>query len=302
MQSLVLAINGTTKGHRRSFLALRVGGIKDGEEWSVTVGVVEMVEGKTAKEQVRAIIELWEDIKSRQVRMGERVKEIYHIHGITFDNSADNRGVKGGVWVELNRAREEKACEHGCTCKPLVEKGCGDHIMALCMKGWEREIARLAKDWKATHLLPPADTKSYLNRFTSTMKRLSRRFVDGPWAGIWQGFVRLLDERPTPVDRVTRVRFVSTDQMARHAYKWYTHTHNHLPNHHLTHQARYPYFYLWYAGLEPVLTEKDREDFAALTNPDIFHLMKISAIGLEVSPFDLHTNMVHHKSISWFLW
>jgi hypothetical protein len=114
-----------------------VGGVEDGEEWSATVGVVEMIEGKTAKEQVWAIINLWEDIKSRQVWMGERVKEIYHIQGITFNNTANNHRAKGGVWVELNRAREEKAHEHGCACKPLVEKGCSDHIMALCMKGWE---------------------------------------------------------------------------------------------------------------------------------------------------------------------
>jgi len=182
-------------------------------------------------------------------------EEIYEIQGIAFDNAADNRGAKGGVWAELNRVRAAKAQSHGRTCKPLVEKGCGDHLMALCSKEWEREIARVAKEWGATHLLPPPDTKNYINRFTSTMKRLSRRFVDGPWACIWQGFVRLLGEQPTPVDRVTRVRFVSSDQMARHAYQWY------------------PYLLLWYNGLEPVLTDKDREDFAALTDPDIYHLM-----------------------------
>jgi hypothetical protein len=51
--------------------------------------------------------------------------------------------------AESGADTEEKACEHGCTCKPLMEKGCGDHIMALCM-GWEQEIARLAKDWSST--------------------------------------------------------------------------------------------------------------------------------------------------------
>lgn len=54
--------------------------------------------------------------------------------------------------------------------------------------------------------------------------------------------------------------------------------------------VRHHYLNLWYGSLDATTTEKDQLDFAALMDPDICHLLKISAVGLEV--FKLHhTNM-----------
>lgn len=185
------------------------------------MGVLDLVDGKTAKEQVRIIEEVWRDLQHRQERMGAQEKGLYKIRVISFDNASDNRGAKKGIHVELDRRRRESAHEIGKECEPLIEKGCGDHIAALCVREWERQVARTAQRWQLTKLLPPPDTKHYLNRFTATMKRLARRFVDGPWKGHWPAFIRLLGGEPTAPDRVTRTRFVSTDQMARYAYQWY---------------------------------------------------------------------------------
>lgn len=46
--------------------------------------------------------------------------------------------------------------------------------------------------------------------------------------------------------------------------------------------SRFYYLNLWYGGLDLMTTDKDQLDFAALMDPDIKHLIKISAIGLEV--------------------
>lgn len=194
--------------------------MQDEEEWTATVGVLEMVEGKTAKEQVRVIEEAWRDLQERQTKMGVAKRELYHIRAISFDNASNNRGVKKGIYVELDRRRKGIADEQGKKCHTLIEKGCSDHIAALCMKEWERTVAKKAKSWGLMKLLPPADTRHYLNRFTSTMKRLAKRFVDGSWKGHWPAFVRVLGATPTTPDRVTRTRFISTDQMARFAYQW----------------------------------------------------------------------------------
>jgi hypothetical protein len=48
-------------------------------------------------------------------------------------------------------------------------------------------------------------------------------------------------------------------------------------------KCRYPFLILWYTVLGPAcLTDKDKADFKALLDPDIFCLIKISAIGMEV--------------------
>jgi len=117
--------------------------------------------------------------------------DLHTICSITFDNAADNRGVKRGLRVALDQEREERAKKKGVACKPLVEKGCGDHIMSL-------------------------------NQFTSTMYRISRRF-GREWKGKWEGFMQWFGLKGKPIRRVTRVRFVSTDRVARQVLKWYAH-------------------------------------------------------------------------------
>ena len=75
-------LDGTTKGQARALLALRVGGRlppvlgelnEEGKEWTATITVLELVAGKTAREQVRLIEEVWSDMQQRQRRMGVKV-------------------------------------------------------------------------------------------------------------------------------------------------------------------------------------------------------------------------------------
>ena len=91
------------------------------------------------------------------------------------------------------------------------------------MKEWERVVAWKAKEWGLERVQAPPDVTAYLNRFTWTMKRLAKQFVEGHWKEIWPAFVCTLGATPTAPDCVTRTRFVSTDQMAHWAYQWYVH-------------------------------------------------------------------------------
>lgn len=96
------------------------------------------------------------------------------------------------------------------------------------------------------------------------------------------------------------MRFVSTDQMARHTYEWYGTLTGYLSsvtcsNITKINTCRFPYIYLWYKALGPTLTEKDKVDFKALRDPDIFHLIQISAIGLQVNSFWLYVGRANRS-------
>jgi hypothetical protein len=46
--------------------------------------------------------------------------------------------------------------------------------------------------------------------------------------------------------------------------------------------CRYVVMYLWYLSMYGTLTAKDHEDLRALLDPDVLHMIRISAIGLHV--------------------
>jgi hypothetical protein len=95
------------------------------------------------------------------------------------------------------------------------------------MKEWEREIMRQGKEWGLMSLDPPNNTKHYLNHFTSTMKQISWRFIEGPWKGLCPAFIQALGKHPTTAPaQVTHLCFISADQMAHHIYQWYNSINN----------------------------------------------------------------------------
>jgi hypothetical protein len=52
------------------------------------------------------------------------------------------------------------------------------------------------------------------------MKQISKRF-GRQWKDSWEGFMQLLGGKPVLFEKVTRVRFVSTDAVARQVLQWY---------------------------------------------------------------------------------
>jgi hypothetical protein len=62
------------------------------------------------------------------------------------------------------------------------------------------KVAQTAQQWHLTKLLPPPNTKHYLNCFTAMMKQLVQQFVNGPWKGHWPAFIHLLGAKPTALD------------------------------------------------------------------------------------------------------
>ena len=109
LQNINIALDGTTKGQSRSLLALRFGGVLNGEDWMATIGVLNLAGGKSAKEQAEIINNVWRDLKQQQQRMGVPQKELHQIQSISFDNAADNCGVKNGIRAELDQQRKESA-------------------------------------------------------------------------------------------------------------------------------------------------------------------------------------------------
>ncbi len=102
LQNINIALDGTTKGQSRSLLALRFGGVLNGEDWMATIGVLNLAGGKSAKEQAEIINNVWRDLKQQPQRMGVPQKELHQIWLISFDNTADNCGVKNGICTELD--------------------------------------------------------------------------------------------------------------------------------------------------------------------------------------------------------
>jgi hypothetical protein len=124
---------------------------------------MEVVGMKTAAEQARMITAAWHDLQKRQEQQGRTPTAIHEVRSITFDNAADNRGVKKGLRVKLDEYQEESAVAKGVEFEPLVEKGCGDHMMVICVKEWERVVVREAREWGLEKMNPPSDTWTYLN-------------------------------------------------------------------------------------------------------------------------------------------
>jgi len=116
LQDVFITLDGTSKGHDRSFLGIRVGGIRNGKPWSATVDVLEMIEGKTAAEQAKKVVQVWDDLRARQQRQGVQDTDLHTICSITFDNAADNRGVKRGLRVALEGTGKEEGSGLQATC------------------------------------------------------------------------------------------------------------------------------------------------------------------------------------------
>jgi hypothetical protein len=111
--------------------------------------------------------------------------------------------VKKGLRVALDQEREEWAKKKGVAYRPLVEKGCGDHIMSLCVKEWEKRVVKkVGKEW--WNLKPmqcPHNVRMYLNWFTSTMYCLAWWF-SCEWKGKWEGFMQWFGIKGNPIWRV----------------------------------------------------------------------------------------------------
>jgi hypothetical protein len=118
-------------------LAIHFGRLLGEEEWTAMVGVLDLVDGKMAKEQVRIIEEVWHDLEHHQERMGVQGKGLYKIQAISFNNTSDNQGAKKGIHVKLDRRQRESTHKIRKECELLIEKGCGDHIAVLCVWEWE---------------------------------------------------------------------------------------------------------------------------------------------------------------------
>lgn len=99
--------------------------------------------------------------------------------------------------IQLACLRKERALSQ--VHQPLIEKGCSDHITTLCAKEWEQQCSGKVLG------IASSSPQVYLNCFTSTMKCVSQRFMDGLWKGVWEGFVLLLGTKPATPVHVTQV-------------------------------------------------------------------------------------------------
>jgi len=200
---------------------------------------------------------------SRNDRHGLQVtrRGIDEMRAKLFNNSSDNQGKYGGIHVKLEEIQRNIAERENRPFKELIEKGCSDHIAALTMTGWEKSIANLEEEWGLEHLKAPPDYQQYQNRFTVTMKRISKRFREGSWRAWWSGFLQLLGEKPFTVEKVTSVHFGSTDAVACQVLQAYfvfcsSPTQKASNTNKLNH-IRYIFFYLWYRYADSTLTDKD---------------------------------------------
>jgi hypothetical protein len=101
------------------------------------------------------------------------------------------------VRVLLDQERERRAMSANHKFRPLVEKSCTEHTLSLCPKRFESLVKLAVVKWKWLHLQAPADVKQYHNLFTSLMRRISQRLIEGSWMRPWRGFVRSLGAKPT---------------------------------------------------------------------------------------------------------
>ncbi|ELR13175.1 uncharacterized protein ACA1_118790 [Acanthamoeba castellanii str. Neff] len=182
---LVVTVDGTTKGHERSFLTLQVNGICDNQLWRGMVGVYKMPYGKTAREQAKAIMGAWDDLVKQQKKLCMPTTKLFKVCGISYDNTNNNQGNCGGVQVLLDQERERRAMSANHKFWPLIEKSCTKHTLSLCPKRFKSLVKLTVMKWKWLHLQAPADVKQYHKLFTLLMQQISQRLIKGSWMRPW---------------------------------------------------------------------------------------------------------------------
>lgn len=158
-QDLFMMIDGSgTTKLQRSFFAIHFGGYYGDQKWSSLFGLFELVE-KGAQIDIKAIQAMLSTVQEIQRQKGYCITNLYDFKSITFDNCSENTGRKAGVGVLLQDLHKHafdidpRAKAVQLTYKPLILKGCSDHIVNLVSRDIESAIVAELKRQKKMHLV-----------------------------------------------------------------------------------------------------------------------------------------------------
>lgn len=171
----------------------------------------------------------------RQRELGVAETKLYQFCSITFDWTSSNTGKYAGLGqlltVKRKKVWEGEQEKNGLLSplKPLLVKGCDDHLAALIATDFERRVAMLGQVWDGTPLAAPSSS-SKRNGITSGLKKLSKQFRVY-WKQDFEGFVwKRLDnfaacnpsapqQRPPTFEKGSQTRYVSFHNLAHTVVK-----------------------------------------------------------------------------------
>jgi hypothetical protein len=244
-KDLLFTIDGAGYKRGRDFIALKFGGVEDGQYWICTVGWIEKAGDGSARRYLSEFEKVLKNFNECQKKLNIHETQIYEFVSCTYDNTNLNTGEKGvlGVLVEERRQEEWKRANKEGKLPPLVTVGCLDHICDMASKQFTHHLKASASEQarKVTNLL------KQIALMTTTHRREMENF--------WKGFKCELK-----MEAHSSFRYASIDEIARCLY------------------SQFPLFVLWYIHAWSQLSPSSKEGLRLLADPEIQQLIKVRAI------------------------
>jgi hypothetical protein len=259
---LAMGFDSTTKAFDRHFMEFHLSGCRLGvnntiQKWRQLFALQETIK-HDAISSTDTILKIINSLTNMQQELGIPQTKLYNFKSVCTDNENLNKGATNGIIALLNKERQlqwkkDHPTEPNIADMIAVGKtqsychnstiGCSDHFVHLMSKEYHKRLGTLGYNWSLDVLEQPAHVTSFKNGAAWLAKREFKRVGQGPWKEPFASVTSKHYDSPIVLDKVTPVRYVSTDKML------YTiATHREL-------------FLKWYEVHKHHLTEKDKQDY-----------------------------------------
>jgi hypothetical protein len=220
---LFIGIDESSKSNNRSFVEIEFGGrCRTGGNslWSYPVALIEVMDHRA-----ESMLQMIENALAMFVRKQQDLRlphktQLFHFTSITFDLTASNTGIHAGLATLLEKKRKtlwdqakQRSPRSLAAYRPLVVKGCDDHLCALVSKQFEKRVAQLGTEWGITTWVNDRNHDATKNRVTTILHALSKA-LRKRWHDCFYGYLAEHSYPRFTIHRTTKTRYASFDVLA----------------------------------------------------------------------------------------
>lgn len=208
---IYIAMDGATTIPRR-FLTIMIGGVFQHSMWCLPLRILETLES-TGEAQAQFVISELTELKQNQKDLNMQQITLYDLKSITFDNCSSNTGEKNGLIGVLQRKRREifQSLNLNTNYENLVAKGCGDHILCLASKSFQRRLIDYCSCTIPTLIHTSRSKKQVVT--TWLLNYLSTR-LRKQWKAVFDAFVQRCHLQHITIQRTLETRYLTYEIMA----------------------------------------------------------------------------------------
>ena len=197
-QRVALGCDGSSTYFERSAFEVHLSFDTWSSSGTELLGLCDQVD-KTAAGYLKSILNMMCRLNSIQEKLGVRLTKLYHVDTLFADNASVNTGEIAGLVVLMNQARHmqyeaDRAAHESLFVPepfelyvPMEFKGCDDHILALVLTSFNRQLISWAAPIpEVKHLAWAKKQGGYVALPFHVLKKLSKR-LGGFLAPAWHG-------------------------------------------------------------------------------------------------------------------